>query len=201
MTTIKKMSSIEYELDSESLQLLEENCLRLDDSKLPSIRYDQLALEVIKNIKQDWKLLILVKKESNDLRDLVTSEKYRGWRNLSLVIPMTLGFEANNSQAIEPTKIKRINKKKELKEQLEILQIEVGTNKALRISLKEQILIEEKLKKFVEQQLEENRINKKKMLREQLEILQIEVSIGKALRISLKKQILTEEKLKKFTEQ
>ena len=105
---------------------------------------DQLALEVMKNIKQDWKLLILVKKESNDLRDPVTSEKYRGWRNVSLVtILMTLGFEAKNSQAVEPTKIKMINKKKELREQLEILQIEVGTDKALGISLKEQILIEE----------------------------------------------------------
>jgi len=56
---------------------------------------------------------------------------------------MTIGFEANNSQAVEPTKINMINKKKELREQLEILQIEVGTDKALTISLKEKILIEE----------------------------------------------------------
>ena len=46
---------------------------------------------------------------------------------------------------------KRINKKKTLREQLEILQIEVGIGKALRISLKKQILTEEKLKKFAEQ--------------------------------------------------
>jgi hypothetical protein len=46
---------------------------------------------------------------------------------------------------------KRINKKKMLREQLEILQIEVGIGKALRISLKKQILTEEKLKKFAEQ--------------------------------------------------
>jgi hypothetical protein len=46
---------------------------------------------------------------------------------------------------------KRINKKKTLREQLEIFQIEVGIGKALRISLKKQILTEEKLKKFAEQ--------------------------------------------------
>jgi gamma-glutamylcysteine synthetase len=34
---------------------------------------DQYALEVMKNIKQDWKLLVLVKKESDGLRDQVTS--------------------------------------------------------------------------------------------------------------------------------
>jgi hypothetical protein len=32
----------------------------------------------------------------------------------------------------------------------------VSTSKALKISLKEQLLIKEKLRKFVEQQLEEN---------------------------------------------
>jgi hypothetical protein len=38
MTTIKVMTSVEYELDFESLQLLERDCLRLDDSKLSPIR-------------------------------------------------------------------------------------------------------------------------------------------------------------------
>jgi hypothetical protein len=32
------MTSVEYELDYESLQLLKGDCLRLNDSKLPSIR-------------------------------------------------------------------------------------------------------------------------------------------------------------------
>jgi len=55
---------------------------------------DQAALKVVKNIKQDWKLLVLVKKKSDDLRDPVTSEKYPKWRNPSLVtIPMTFGFK------------------------------------------------------------------------------------------------------------
>jgi hypothetical protein len=35
MVAIKDMTYIEYGLDSESLQLLKEDCLRLDDSKLP----------------------------------------------------------------------------------------------------------------------------------------------------------------------
>jgi len=43
---------------------------------------DQFSLEVMKNIKQDRKLLVLVKKESDGLRDPVTSEKYPRWRNL-----------------------------------------------------------------------------------------------------------------------
>ena len=69
---------------------------------------DQYALEVVKNIKQDWKLLVLVKKESDGLRDQVTSEKYQRWRNLSLVtIPMTFGYEAETLQAIELTKRKK----------------------------------------------------------------------------------------------
>jgi hypothetical protein len=38
MATIKEMASIEYELDFESLQILERDFLRLDDSKLPPIK-------------------------------------------------------------------------------------------------------------------------------------------------------------------
>jgi hypothetical protein len=47
----------------------------------------------------------LIKKELDGLRDLVTSERYPRWRKLSLVtISMTIGFEAETSQAIKPTK-------------------------------------------------------------------------------------------------
>jgi hypothetical protein len=35
---------------------------------------DQYVLEVVENIKQSYKLLVLVKKESNGLRNPVTSE-------------------------------------------------------------------------------------------------------------------------------
>jgi len=38
MATIKEMTSVEYRLDYESLQLLKGNCLRLDDSKWPPIK-------------------------------------------------------------------------------------------------------------------------------------------------------------------
>ena len=38
MVIIKEMTSIEYGLDFESLQLLKEDCLRLDDSKLSPIK-------------------------------------------------------------------------------------------------------------------------------------------------------------------
>jgi len=61
----------------------------------------------VENIKQDLKLLVLVKKESDGLRDLVTSEKYPRWRNLSLVIiVMTLRFEAETLQVVKLTKRK-----------------------------------------------------------------------------------------------
>jgi hypothetical protein len=61
----------------------------------------------VENIKQDLKLLVLVKKESNGLRDSVTSEKYPRWRNLSLVIiVMTSRFEAETLQVVELTKRK-----------------------------------------------------------------------------------------------
>jgi len=46
---------------------------------------------------------------------------------------MTLGFKVETSQAVEPTKTKRISNEEELREQLEKLQIEVGT-KPLRYS-------------------------------------------------------------------
>jgi hypothetical protein len=52
----------------------------------------------MKNIKQDWMLLVLVKKELDGPKDPITSEKYPSWRNLSLVIIlMTLRFEAKTS--------------------------------------------------------------------------------------------------------
>jgi hypothetical protein len=42
-----------------------------------------------------------------------------------------------------------INNEEELREQLEKVQVELGTSKALRMSLEEQFFIEEKLRKFV----------------------------------------------------
>ena len=54
-------------------------------SQFSELFKDQSALEVMENIKQDWKLLVSIKKELDGLKDLVTSEKYLRWRNLSLV--------------------------------------------------------------------------------------------------------------------
>jgi hypothetical protein len=70
-------------------------------------------LEVVENINQVWKLLILVKKESNGLRDPITSENYPKWINPSLVtILVTLGFEAETSQAINQLKERGLTRKK-----------------------------------------------------------------------------------------
>ena len=118
---------------------------------------DHSVLKVImENIKQDWKLVVLIKKrkESDGLRDPITIEKYPKWRNLSfIIVHMNLEFESGTLQAIELDKRKKINNKKELREQLEKLQVELSTSKTLRISLEEQLLTKEKLRKFVEQQL------------------------------------------------
>ena len=73
-----------------------------------------------------------------------------------------------SSQSIEPTKRKRISNKEELKEQLEKLQIEAGISKTLRISLEEQLLTKEKLRKCIEQQLEE-KYKKNHVVREAIE--------------------------------
>jgi hypothetical protein len=81
------------------------------------------------------------------LRDSDASEKYLKWRNLSLIIiPLTLGFEAETLQ-VALTKRKRISNEEE---QLEKLQIEMDISKALRISLEKQIFTKNKLTKFVE---------------------------------------------------
>jgi hypothetical protein len=77
----------------------------------------------MENIKQDWKLLVSIKKkELNGLRDVITSEKYPRWRNLSLVtFFMNLKFKTKTSQAAELNKRKMINNEEELREQLERL--------------------------------------------------------------------------------
>jgi len=62
---------------------------------------------------------------------------------------MNLKFKTKTSQAVELNKRKIINNEEELREQLERLQVELGTNKALKISLEEQLFTEEKLRKFV----------------------------------------------------
>jgi len=55
----------------------------------------------------------LIKKESDGLKDPVTSEKYSKWRNPSLIIiPITLGFEVKTSHAIEPLKERELAMRK-----------------------------------------------------------------------------------------
>jgi hypothetical protein len=53
---------------------------------------------------------------------------------------MNLEFESVTLQAIELDKRKKIDNEKELREQLEKLQVELSTSKTLRISLEEQLL-------------------------------------------------------------
>jgi hypothetical protein len=71
------------------------------------------------------------------------------------IVPINLEFESCTSQATELNKRKKINNEKELREQLEKLQVDSGTSKTFKISLEEQLLTKEKLRKFVEQQLME----------------------------------------------
>jgi hypothetical protein len=73
---------------------------------------DQYALEVMVNIIQNSKLLILVKKELDGLRDPVTCKKYPKWRNLRVVtIPMTLGYKSRLRKLLNQLK-KRLTTRK-----------------------------------------------------------------------------------------
>jgi len=96
------------------------------------------------------------KKESNGLRDPITTKKYPKWRSLSLVsIPVNPGFEARTLQTNELSKRKRVNNEEELIEQLGKLQVKLGSSKTSRISLEEQLFTKEKLRKFMEKQIME----------------------------------------------
>jgi len=96
------------------------------------------------------------KKESNGLRDPITTKKYPKWRSLSLVsIPVNPGFEARTLQTNELSKRKRVNNEEGLIEQLGKLQVELGSSKTSRISLEEQLFTKEKLRKFMEKQIME----------------------------------------------
>lgn len=60
MVTIKEMTSVEYGSEFESLQLLEGDCLRLDDSELPPIKNISCSgndlkklLSRVKSIRED----------------------------------------------------------------------------------------------------------------------------------------------------
>jgi hypothetical protein len=50
MVIIKEMISVEYRLDYESLQLLERDCLRLDDNKLSLIRNESCFRNNLKKL-------------------------------------------------------------------------------------------------------------------------------------------------------
>jgi hypothetical protein len=50
---------------------------------------------------------------------------------------------------------KRVNNEEELREQLEKFQVQLGSSRTSRISLKEQLITEKKLRKFVEHQIME----------------------------------------------
>jgi hypothetical protein len=90
------------------------------------------------------------------LRDPVITETYPKWRSISLVtIPINPEFEAETLQAAELSKRKRVNNEEELREQLEKFQVQLGSSITSRISLKEQLITEKKLRKFVEHQLME----------------------------------------------
>ena len=68
MATIKEMNSIKYGLDSKSLQLLEEDCLRLNDSIL-------LPIKNVSCIENDLKKLISHMKSIREDKFLKKYEK------------------------------------------------------------------------------------------------------------------------------
>lgn len=89
--------------------------------------YKGAVMEVLENMRQDWKSLVLIKKEV-EVRNPIISEKYPIWGN-EKVINMTRTSKARDNQR------KNMDGEGELKEYVKLLQIEIKTNEELRLSL------------------------------------------------------------------
>jgi hypothetical protein len=89
--------------------------------------YKGNTMEMLESIKQDWKSLLLMKKE-NGSRNLTVSKKYPEWRR------------------------KRASCEEELREQAKLLQTELKTKKELRRSLKHQLAEEKTMRKSAEEE-------------------------------------------------
>jgi hypothetical protein len=106
--------------------------------------YKGNTMEMLESIKQDWKSLLLMKKE-NGSRNLTVSKKYPEWRNRGVTNIVEV-FESVG------TRRKRASCEEELREQVKLLQTELKTKEELRRSLKHQLAEEKTMRKSAEEE-------------------------------------------------
>jgi len=106
--------------------------------------YKGVTSEILEDIKQDWKSLVLVKKETG-LRSPTVSERYPKWRNGGVTC-------ADPISKLVGTRRKRVDCEEELREQVRQLQAELKTKEELSASLEHQLTEEKAARKVAEEE-------------------------------------------------
>jgi hypothetical protein len=106
--------------------------------------YKGVTSEILEDIKQDWKSLVLVKKETG-LRSPTVSERYPKWRNGGVT-------RADPISKLVGTRRKRVDCEEELREQVRQLQAELKTKEELSASLERQLTEEKAARKVAEEE-------------------------------------------------
>jgi hypothetical protein len=106
--------------------------------------YKGATMEMLESIKQDWKSLVLVKKETG-LRNPTVSEKYPEWRNGGV------SYMAEVSESVGIRR-KRVNCEEELRKQVKSLQAELKAKEEQRVSLERQLAKEKGVRKIAEEE-------------------------------------------------
>jgi hypothetical protein len=106
--------------------------------------YKGVTSEILEDIKQDWKSLVFVKKETG-LRSPTVSERYPKWRNGGVT-------RADPISKLVGTRRKRVDCEEELREQVRQLQAELKTKKELSASLERQLTEEKAARKVAEEE-------------------------------------------------
>jgi len=106
--------------------------------------YKGVTSEILEDIKQDWKSLVFVKKETG-LRSLTVSERYPKWRNGGVT-------RADPISKLVGTRRKRVDCEEELREQVRQLQGELKTKEELSASLERQLTEEKAARKVAEEE-------------------------------------------------
>jgi len=106
--------------------------------------YKGVTSEILEDIKQDWKSLVFVKKETG-LRSPTVTERYPKWRNGGVT-------RADPISKLVGTRRKRVDCEEELREQVRQLQAELKTKEELSASLERQLTEEKAARKVAEEE-------------------------------------------------
>jgi hypothetical protein len=108
--------------------------------------YKGATIEVLESIRQDWKSLLLIKKE-NGSRNPTISKKYPEWRDRGVSNMVEISESVG-------TRRKRVSCEEELREQVKWLQAELKTKEELRLSLEHQLAEEKAMRKLAEEEID-----------------------------------------------